>query len=141
MANTINKNINSGLLKFTFTDSDGDVFAYFRMNPADVKLAVRCDEVAEYFDKKSKETPEFLSASDLAKYSDELAEKLDYLLGYKASETLFGDFMSPVTILPDGNLFAFVVLETIGEAVGAETKKRKQKMQKATAKYTSKYTK
>lgn len=141
MANTINKNINSGLLKFTFTDSDGDVFSYFKMNPADVKLAARCAEVSEYFDKKAEEAGGFASVGDLAKYSDELSEKLDYLLGYPASETLFGELMSPVTILPNGDIFAFVVLETIGEAVGTEIKKRKQKMQKAASKYTDKYTK
>lgn len=141
MADTINKNINSGLLKFTFTDSDGEVFSYFRMNPADARLAVRCSEVSDFFDNNAKEASSFATAEDLAKYSDELAEKIDYILGYKASETLFGELMSPVTILPNGDIFAFVVLETISEAVGTEIKKRKQKMQKAASKYTAKYTK
>lgn len=141
MANTINKNINSGLLKFTFTDSDGDVFAYFKMNPADARLAARCSEVSEFFDKKATEAGSFETVEELAKYSDELTEKIDYILGYKASETLFGELMSPVTILPNGDVFAFVVLEAIGEAVGSEIHKRKLKMQKAASKYTNKYTK
>ena len=102
------------------------MFSYFRMNPADARLAVRCSEVSDFFDKREKEASSFATAEDLAKYSDELAEKIDYILGYKASETLFGELMSPVTILPNGDIFAFVVLETIGEAVGTEIKKRKR---------------
>lgn len=141
MANTINKNINSGLLKFTFTDSDGDVFAYFKMNPADVKLAARCEEVSDFFNKKSEIASANPTVEEMAKYSDELTEKIDYLLGYKASETLFGSLMSPITVLPNGDIFAFVVLETIADAVGTEIRKRKQKMHKAASKYTEKYRK
>ena len=53
----INTGSGSSLLKFTFTDDDGEVLASFRMNPADVKRAQRCKEVAEYFEKLVEETP------------------------------------------------------------------------------------
>lgn len=141
MAQVINTNISSGLLKFTFTDADGDVFAYFKMNPADINLAARCNEVAEYFEKRSNEVSNNTTVQEMAQYSEELKEKLDYLLGYKASETLFDGLMSPVTLLPNGELFAFVVLDKIASAVEPEIKKRKQKMQKAMSKYTDKYSK
>ena len=141
MAQVINANISSGLLKFTFTDADGDVFAYFKMNPADINLAARCSEVAEYFEKRSNEVSNNTTVQEMAQYSEELKEKLDYLLGYKASETLFDGLMSPVTLLPNGELFAFVVLDKIASAVEPEIKKRKQKMQKAMSKYTDKYSK
>ncbi len=141
MANTINKNINSGLLKFTFTDNDGEVFAYFKMNPADINLAARCGEVSEFFNKRASEASKNPTVEEMTQYGAEFTEKLDYLLGYKASETLFSGLMSPLTLMPDGNLFAFVVLETIVEAIEPEIKKRKQKMQKAMSKYTDKYSK
>lgn len=141
MAKTINTNISSGLLKFTFTDSDGKIFAHFLMNPADAALCARCDEVSAFFEDAQNAMPESPTSSDIAKYGETLKEKLDYLLGYKASETLFSGLVSPLTVTENGDLFALVVLETIVNAVEPEIRKRKKKMEKAIAKYTEKYVK
>lgn len=140
MAKPVNTSINSGLLKFTFTDSDGDVFASFKLNPADIRLVGRCEEIAKYFGERENVAPQNASMADMVKLDDELEEKICYLLGYDARSTLF-DMMSATTILPDGDLFVTKVMQRIQEAVGLELRKRKQNMQKAVNKHTAKYQK
>lgn len=141
MAQIVNKNVDSGLLKFTFTDSDGEIFSHFMMNPADAALSARCNEVSEYFANAQNSLPENPTVSEIAKCGEILKEKLDYLLGYKASETMFNGIISPTTVTANGDLFALVVLDTIVNAVEPEIRKRKKKMEKAIAKYTEKYVK
>lgn len=136
----VNTGIGSSLLKFTFTDEDGDVVASFRMNPADVKLAQRCQEIAEFFENMRNNTPDTATLEDAIKFNDTLEEKICYLLGYDAKPTLFG-LISATSIMGDGNLFATHVVNKIIEAVGPELKKRKQSMAKAVAKHTAKYKK
>lgn len=136
----VNTGIGSSLLKFTFTDEGGDVVASFRMNPADVKLAQRCQEIAEFFENMQNNTPDTATLEDAIKFNDTLEEKICYLLGYDAKNTLFG-LISATSIMGDGNLFATHVVNKIIEAVGPELKKRKQSMAKAVAKHTAKYKK
>lgn len=140
MAKTINTNLDSGIQKFTFTDSDGDVIASFKLNPTDVRLAKRCEEISEQMEKMSENAPEIATVADAAKYNAELEEKVCYMLGYDAKESLFS-FLSATTILPDGSLFAQKVVERIVDAVEPEVKKRAQKMQAAVSKHTAKYNK
>lgn len=135
----INTSIGSSLLKFTFSDADGEVVASFRMNPADIKLAQRCQEVSSYFDALHSKTPESATLEDAIKLNDEMEEKICYLLGYDAKESLFG-MISATSIMGDGNLFAVVVMDKIVETVMPEIQKRKQTMAAAVAKHTAKYT-
>ena len=86
----INTSVGSSLLKFTFSDADGEVVASFRMNPADIKLAHRCQEVLAYFENLHNNTPESATLEDAAKLNDEMEEKICYLLGYDAKQSLFG---------------------------------------------------
>ncbi len=61
-----------------------------------------------------------------------------YILGYDAAQDIFGE-ISAITILPSGELYALVVLDTIADAVMPEIKKRKVAMSKAADKYLKKY--
>ena len=135
----INTSVGSSLLKFTFSDADGEVVASFRMNPADIKLAQRCQEVQEYFANLHNNTPESATLEDAVKLNDELESKICYLLGYDAKQSLFG-LISATSIMGDGNLFAVTVMDKIVENVGLEIQKRKQSMAAAVAKHTAKYT-
>lgn len=134
----INTAVGSSLLKFTFTDDDGEVIASFRMNPADVKLAQRCQEVSAFFDELKEKTNSTETLEDALKFNDELENKFCYLLGYDAKQSLFG-FLSATSVLGDGRLFAVCVMDRIVEAVGPEIQRRKQSMEKAVAKHTAKY--
>lgn len=134
----INTAVGSSLLKFTFTDDDGEVIASFRMNPADVKLAQRCQEVAAFFDELKEKTNNTETLEDALKFNDELESKFCYLLGYDAKQSLFG-FLSATSVLGDGRMFAVCVMDRIVEAVVPEIQKRKQSMEAAVAKHTAKY--
>lgn len=136
----INSGIGSALLKFTFSDAEGDVIASFRMNPADVKLANRCKEVSEYFENLRDNAPDDASLEDVVKFNDELEDKICYLLGYDAKDALFG-LVSATTICEDGEFFAVKIMNKITEAVEPEMQKRKAAMTAAVAKHTAKYEK
>ena len=136
MSNVINSNVSVGKLNFTFTDEDGEVFSSFRLNPADINVANRCMEVSEQF--RQREDRKITTVAEAAAYNSEMEEKISYILGYDAKDSVFGE-VSATTVLPSGELFAMVVLEAIAKAVEPEIKKRKQKMSDAVAKYTKKY--
>lgn len=136
MSKKVESTISTGKMKFTFTDEDGDVFSAFRLNPSDVNLAKRCQEVAEQFGQQKDR--QLSTIEDAVAYNTELEEKISYILGYDAKAAVFGE-VSATTVLPSGELFAAVVLDTIAKAVEPEIKKRNQKMYEAVAKYTGKY--
>lgn len=135
----INTGIGSAFLKFTFSDDDGDIVSSFKLNPTDIKVAVRCEEVSDFMAEKREAMDGKLSASDMAKFNDELEEKLCYVLGYDARNELFKAPLTATTIMPNGELFAVVVMNQIVEAVAPEIEKRKAKMEQAAQKYTGKY--
>ena len=136
----INENISTSLLKFTFSDEEGEVIASFRMNPADVKLAQRCNEISTFFEDLRDNTPENATLEDAVHLNDELEDKICYLLGYDAKQSLFG-LISATSIMGDGNMFVVHVMDQIIKAVGPEIKKRQQAMAKAVSKHTGKYKK
>lgn len=136
MSNKVESTISTGKMKFTFTDEDGEVFSAFRLNPSDVNLAKRCQEVAEQFGQQKDR--QLSTIEDAVAYNTELEEKILYILGYDAKAAVFGE-VSATTVLPSGELFAAVVLDTIAKAVEPEIRKRNQKMTEAVAKYTGKY--
>ena len=136
----INTSIGSSLLKFTFSDDEGDVIASFRMNPADIKLAQRCQEVSSYFEELKEKTQENATLEDVVKLNNEVEDKICNLLGYDAKQSLFGQ-ISATSVLGDGNMFVVLVMEKIVEAVAPEISRRKQSMADAVAKHTAKYAK
>lgn len=135
MGNVVNTNISSGKLKFTFTDDDGEVFSFFRLNPADVNLAGRCQEVAQEMEKTAVTLD---SVADAVAFDKLMGDKICYILGYDAKEDVFGEITAS-TILPSGDLFALVILDAIAQAVQPEMEKRAKKMDDAISKYTAKY--
>jgi len=136
----INKSVSSSLMKFTFSDEDGEVVASFRMNPADIKLVQRCQEVSTFFENLRDKTPDNATLEEAAQFNDEMETKICYLLGYDAKQSLFG-LLSATSIMGDGNLFVVHVMDQILKAVGPEIKKRQQAMAKAVSKHTAKYQK
>ena len=114
--------------------------ATLRVNPADVKLAQRCEEVSSFFENLRDLVPESATLEDAAKLNTEIEDKICYLLGYDAKQKLFGQ-ISATSIMTDGNLFVVNVMDQIMEAVGPEIQKRQRTMEKAVEKHTAKYTK
>lgn len=139
MAKNFNTKLNTGLVTIRFTDEDGDVISYFKMNPADVHLAKRAEEISEYFATRSSEMHGETVVDDLIALDAEICAKIDYLLGYEASKTAFMPPMSATTILPDGTLFAEMVIDRIVSAVAPEVKKRSDKMKERVSSHTAAY--
>lgn len=132
-----NVNIGSSLTKFTFSDDSGEVIAHFCMNPADVRIVERAREVSEYFKSRSGNFDGSNAAESMAKYDRELTEKVNYLLGYDASKTLFCR-ISATAVMDDGRFFAKLVMDTIAQNLKEELNRRFEKF-KAVSKYTAKY--
>lgn len=139
MGKAIDSKIDDGLLTFTFTNEEGETFASFKMNPTDVGVAARCEEVAAHFERRARDVKGLVTAAEAAEYDAELKEKIDYLLGYEARDTIFRAPLTPTTIFPDGSVFAFVVLDAVTAAIKPEIEKRRKKAQAAIEKYTAKY--
>ena len=138
MAQTVNTNLGSSILKFQFTDDDCKVVASFRLNPADVRLAGRVQEAANFFRKASQSAPEQATVADILKYNNNVEEEICRVLGYDAHQDLFG-FTSATTILEDGEMYAQKILDMISEAVLPEIQKRKAALAAAVKKHTAKY--
>lgn len=133
-----NSNINTGLIKVTFTDEDGDLFASCKINPTDVRLMKRAEEFSEFFN--DTDIPADMNPEKLLEFNDILEEKICYLLGYDARAEVFG-LIPATSVNQNGEMWAMIVLDTITERIKPEIEKRKQNMISAIDKYTGKYQK
>ena len=133
-----NTTANVGIIKHTFTDEDGDVFASCRINPTDVRLLRRAEEVTESFNSLS--MSEDMTPDKLMEFNDMLEEKICYLLGYDARQELFG-LLPATSVSAEGEMWCMVVIDAIIQHIEPEIQKRKANMNKAIDKYTGKYTK
>lgn len=138
MAN-VSTNLGTGFIKFTFTDMDGDVFAHFRMNPADIKLYERLKNIDAKIEELQKRFKDVEDDEDAAlEFNNAVEELFCYVIGYDVKDSLFS-FMSATAIMPDGTAFYEKVLEVMQKEVGKEVEKRAKKMRENIRKYTDKY--
>lgn len=132
------KKFNTGRIKFIFKDENDEVFSSFRMNPTDANVIARAEEVSEYFEKRKNEVDHIVSGKELAKYNQEIEEKINYVLGYDASKEIFGE-ITATTISPEGEIFGVVLMDFIVEKLKPEIEKRRKIMNESIDKYTKKY--
>jgi hypothetical protein len=141
MSKTINTKIDDGILTFTFTNNQNEIFASFRLNPTDVNIAARAEEVSAFFEKMEETVKNVASAKEAAKLNELIQDKINYLLGYEASKDLFREPITATTVFGNGQMFANIVLDKVADAIAPEIEKRREKMQAEVDKYTEKYTK
>lgn len=141
MSKVINTKIDDGILTFTFTNNQGEVFASFKLNPTDVNIAARAEEVSEFFEHLNESASKVETFKDVAKLNELIQDKINYLLGYEASKDLFKEPITATTVFEDGRMFVHIVMDKIADAIAPEVEKRRKKMQAAVDKYTEKYTK
>lgn len=139
MGRTITKQVDDGVLTFEFTNNAGDVFSSFKINPTDIRMIARCEEVSRKLETIREDAPEMGTAADIAKYNDLIEEQLNYMLGYDAAKGLFIPPMTATTILPSGQIFAFLIMDTVIDLIRPELEKRQQRMESTMDKYLSKY--
>ena len=137
MAKVINTKIDDGILVFTFTNNEDEVFSSFKLNPTDINVAARAEELEECFEQFKASVQKVTSGKEMAELNKQIEDKINYLLGYEASKDLFKEPITATTVFGNGQVFAYIVLDKIAEAIA----KRKKKMQAAVNKYTEKYTK
>lgn len=141
MAKVINTKIDDGILVFTFTNNKGEVFSSFKLNPTDINVAARAEELEECFEQFKDSVQKVTSGKEMAELNKQIEDKINYLLGYEASKDLFKEPITATTVFGNGQVFAYIVLDKITEAIAPEIEKRKKKMQAAVNKYTEKYEK
>lgn len=136
----INTKLGASILKFTFSDDDGDILASFRVNPLDMKLAQRLEESYSFFNGVQEKLKETATLQDIIAFNNEVEDKICYILGYDAKESLFGQ-LSATSVMGDGSLFVSVVINKLFESIGPEIDRRRQAMEAAVEKHTAKYKK
>ena len=141
MSKTINTKIDDGILTFTFTNNQNEIFASFRLNPTDVNIAARAEEVSAFFEKMEETVKNVASAKEATKLNELIQDKINYLLGYEASKDLFREPITATTVFENGQIFANIVQDKVADAIAPEIEKRRKKMQAEVDKYTEKYTK
>lgn len=131
--------VDRGLEEYTIEDKKGNVLGKFEMNPSDMEMAKRYEEVAEAVAHIMDSVDESKNIVDiLTEAEDKLSEQIDYLFNAKVSQNFFS-ITSPFTVLASGEFFIENVLNAIGGLIEAETGKRFKKIQSKVAKYTVKY--
>ena len=89
MAKVINTKIDDGILIFTFTNNEDKVFSSFKLNPTDINVAARAEELTEYFKQFKDSIQKVTSGKEMAELNKQIEDKINYLLGYEASKDLF----------------------------------------------------
>ena len=132
-----NRTFARGTIKFTFTDEDGEVFSSFRMNPTDINLLKRAEEVSARFEGLQGRFSGEMTPEAMQELNREIEDRINYLLGYDASDEIFGE-VTATTVSQDGDIFALMVMDTIAEKLKPELEKRKQRMQAGIGEDTAK---
>lgn len=130
---------NSGFQTFVFSDEDGDVLTKFKINPADIGLMARCEEVAAFFELEKAFLESANTPKIMLEVNNVIEDKINYLLGTE-DNSIFVRPLTATTIMPDGRIFAELVMDTVINSVKPEIEKRAKAKKERLAKYTAKYT-
>ena len=117
-------------------EKDGELIGEFKFNPNDLDIVKRYEKVVEALESINLE--EDADGDAILKVSDEIKVQIDYLLNYSVSSEIFAK-CNPLTLTTDGDFFVEKVIEGIASLIekvmDQRLKKKKAKIQKATAKY------
>ena len=74
MAKVINTKIDDGILIFTFTNNEDEVFSSFKLNPTDINVAARAEELTEYFEQLKDSIQKVDSGKKMAELNKQIEE-------------------------------------------------------------------
>ena len=134
----VNLKLNTGLMTFNFRDENEEVFISFKINPSDINLAKRCEEIGVFFENELKDYKEPETFEEMSNLNALYEEKIDYLLGVQ-DNPVFKRPYTATTFLEDGRILAEIVIGTVLDAVKPEIEKRMANQKNRLDKYTSKY--
>jgi hypothetical protein len=135
MANDIK--INSGVQTYRFFDEEDNLITSFSINPADISLLTRCEETQEFFENNKLEDAK--TAKEMLEVNNAIEKQIDYLLGVET--TIFRKPLTATTVMPDGRIFAELILDTVLEHIKPELEKRAKAKKERLDKYVAKYNK
>lgn len=137
VAKEISLRIDTGFISVPIYDSgDGKMLGTIKFNPSDMGIIRRYDSVVNDFENIAiRDEADFDEMISLEK---KVEEALDYLLGCRASESIFA-ICSPFSPVSDGDLYVEKIIEGIAQIIENVTderiKKKTAKIKRATAKY------
>lgn len=131
--------VDRGLEEFEIVDKNGEFLGKFSMNPADLQMIKRYEEVVGDFENLGEGIdPELPADEIIVKAEEKICDLFDYLFNAKVSQDIFS-ITSPYTPLANGEVFFINVLNAISGLIEKETGKRYKKVRDKMNKYTEKY--
>lgn len=127
---------NSGFQIFNFRDEDGELITSFKINPSDIGLMARCEEVSAFFEKEKAFLEDAQTPQQMLEINNVIENKINYLLG---TEDVFKKPLTATTVMPDGIIFAELLMNTVLSVVKPEIEKRNKAKKERLDKYVSKY--
>lgn len=112
---------NSGFQIFNFRDEDGELITSFKINPSDIGLMARCEEVSAFFEKEKAFLEDAQTPQQMLEINNVIENKINYLLG---TEDVFKKPLTATTVMPDGIIFAELLMNTVLSVVKPEIEKR-----------------
>ena len=140
MAEIMKLTVDTGAVTIALEDEKGNEIGTFDFNPSDSNILDRYRNVVGYFSGVAEEIQKAGRAGpdDVARVSKEIAEQIDYLLGYRVSEHIFAR-LGALTVTGNGDFYFERVLDGIAGVIEKVTNQRVEKklerVRKATAKY------
>lgn len=138
MAKTNDISYNSGFQIFNFKDEDGELITSFKINPSDIGLMARCEEVSAFFEREKAFLEDAKTPQQMLEINNVIEEKINYLLGTEGN-TVFKKPLTATTVMPDGTIFAELLMDTVLSVVKPEIEKRNKAKKERLDKYVSKY--
>ena len=126
MAEIMKLTVDTGAITIELVDKKGNEIGTFDFNPSDSNILARYKNVVNYFSSISERIGEAgkAGAEDVTRVSGEIAEQIDYLLGYKVSENFFFE-----RVLDE-------IAGVIEKVTNQRVEKKLERIRKATAKYS-----
>ena len=113
--------IKTGVEKYKLRDENKRVIAEFELNPGDISVIHRIQELTQEF--KSYTIPDTENTvNDVLEAEKYIESRFDYLFGYEVSKDIFKRY-SPLVTLPNGFFFQEILL-TIAKIVNEGVTKR-----------------
>lgn len=142
MAETMKLTVDTGAITIELVDENGREIGTFDFNPSDSNIIRRYKEVVEHFGEISQSIRDAggLGEEEVGRISDEIAQQIDYLLGYNVSEQVFCR-LGALTITGNGDLYFERVLDGIADVIEKITSQRVEKKLARVRKATEKYSK
>lgn len=137
MAKQVKTNV--AVEEYEFLDANDNVMFKIALNPGDVGIASRYEEVVDYLNSLNIPADEGVDIGvELDKIKTELGAKLDNVFNMPISSQIFS-VMHPFAVLADGRLYIEEIVDKICGVIEAELNVRTKKVQSRLAKYAAKY--